>query len=60
MMVIVGALIDLAMWLLMVDSADDRDGMPKGYRRRFARLLYRVILAGLLGYFVYRAYVAWS
>lgn len=56
MMVIVGALIDLAMWLLMVDSADDREVMPTGYRRRFARLFYRVILLGLLGYFALWAY----
>ena len=51
-MSIVDALIEFAYWLLLVDSADKRDEMPKGYRRRYALVLYRLVVVGLLVYFV--------
>ncbi|MCS3468007.1 hypothetical protein M2401_001732 [Pseudomonas sp. JUb42] len=53
-MSIIDVLSRLALWLLLIDEADNRDGMPVGYRRRYALILYRVIVVGLLIYLIVR------
>lgn len=53
-MSMIDVLIRLALWLLMIDTADRREDMPVGYHRRYAFILYRLIVVGLLIYFVVR------
>lgn len=55
---IISAIIDFACWLLLIDSADNRDEMPAGYRRRFALLLFKLIIIGLLGFFLVKLFSA--
>ncbi|MFS2156528.1 hypothetical protein ACCD10_04125 [Pseudomonas sp. Pseusp122] len=51
---VIDVLIRLALWLLLIDAADKRDGMPVEYRRRYALILYRVVVVGLLIYVIVR------